>query len=197
MKRIVLLIVLFLPLIGFPQKVKGTISLLDGTTISGIIKITSNEIKYWANEETKPEKYDYQRASSALLDDEKGGQVKYEYVYFDFQKKPILLKVEIEGYLTLYSDSSVYFSGGPAGMTGAGMGMGAGSSSTYYLKKRNDELGQWFLCYGYISKITFDKVIERYFNDCKAIQQKVKGGEFKKKHYKEIVNFYNQNCVPK
>lgn len=190
MKRIVFVFGILLPLFGISQKVKGTISLLDGKSISGIVKIASGDIKYWTDENAKPEKYDFEKATSVLLTNESGEQVKYEYVYFDFQKKPILLKVEIDGYLTLYSDSSSYYASG-------GGGMGFHSSSTFYLKKRADKLGQWYLCYGYIPKNEFSAVIKKYFTDCKEIQEKYSKGEFKKKDFAEIVNFYNQNCTPK
>lgn len=195
MRRLILL--MLFPLFGLAQKAPGTIYFLDGTSISGTVKVTSGDIKYWASPTAKPDVYDYGGATGVSLTNDKGEQIKYEYVYFDFRKTPLLLKVEKEGYLTLYSDSSSYYAGPAAGMPGGGMGMGGGSTSTYYLKKKNDKLGQWYLCFGYISKINFTNVIESYFKDCKAIQDKYANGEFRKKHYMEIVDFYNQNCAPK
>jgi hypothetical protein len=189
MKRVVFILML-LPLFATCQKLQGTIHFLDGTSISGTVKVASGDIKYWASPDAKPDTYDYTGATSVTMTTKNGEQVRFEYVYFDFQKKPILLKVEMEGYLTLYSDSSSYY-------TGAGVGMGFQSSSTYYLKKRGEKLGQWFICYGYIPKIQLPKVIDKYFNDCKVIQEKYHNWEFKKKDFREIVNYYNQNCAPK
>lgn len=185
MRRLVF--ILMLPLFAIGQKLPGTIHFLNGTSISGTVKVASGDIKYWASPDAKPDTYDFTGATSVTMTTENGEQVKYEYVYFDFQKKPILLMVEIEGYLTLYSDSSSYY-------TGAG---GFQGSNTYYLKKRGEKLGQWYMCYGYIPKIQLPKVIDNYFNDCKVIQEKYHNWEFKKKDYREIVNYYNQNCAPK
>ena len=188
MNRVFFIWLLILSTLGYSQKDLGKVILIDGTVKNGYVKITDNEIKFKENLNDKAVFYDFNQASSIVIINSDKGEVKFEYVYFDFRKTPILLKVEIEGFLTLYSDSKSYFTGSVTGFR---------SSSTYYLKKQNDKLGQWFLCYGYSPKITFKNVIEKYFLDCPSIQEKVSNGEFRKNDFEQIVKFYNENCVSK
>ena len=43
----------------------------------------------------------------------------------------------------------------------------------------------------------FKKRITAYLNDCDALVQKIKTKEFKRRHIKEIVRDYNENCIEK
>jgi hypothetical protein len=175
----------------YSQKEKGTITLLDGTVISGYVKANDNSFKFKESENSESVKFDYKKAKSATIVNSEGGDMIYEFVYVDYQKKPLLLAVVIDGFMRLYGDSTMSFTGG----TGAGTGFRG--SSTYHIKRKKDEIGQYFIAYGYIPKVGFKKVIENYFTDCPQIHAKVKKGDFGKDDFKEIVEFYNQNCSPK
>jgi hypothetical protein len=190
MKNISLLIAILVSLQSYCQKEKGTITLLNGSVLSGLVKATSTSFKFKQNENSETIKYDYNDAISATVINSENEELKYEYV--DYQKKPLLLTVMIDGYLKLYGGFSTSYGGG-----GMGAGMGFSSSSTYHIKRTTDKIGQYFIAYGYVPKIGFKKVVQSYFTDCPQLQEKVEKGEFKKDDYKDIVKFYNQNCAPK
>jgi hypothetical protein len=192
MKNISLLIAILVSLQSYCQKEKGTITLLNGSVLSGLVKATSTSFKFKQNENSETIKYDYNDVISATVINSENEELKYEYIYVDYQKKPLLLTVMIDGYLKLYGGFSTSYGGG-----GMGAGMGFSSSSTYHIKRTTDKIGQYFIAYGYVPKIGFKKVVQSYFTDCPQLQEKVEKGEFKKDDYKDIVKFYNQNCAPK
>lgn len=188
MKNISLIIVILFSLKSFCQKEKGTITLLNGKVLSGLVKATSSSFKFKENINSEAIKFDFNEAISAIVVNSKNEEIKYEYVYVEYQKKPLLLTVMIDGFLKLYAEFSTSYGGG---------GMGFRSSSTYHIKRTTDKLGQYFIAYGYIPKVGFKKVVQSYFNDCPQLQEKVEKGEFKKDDFEKIVEFYNQNCAKK
>lgn len=192
MKNISLIIVILFSLQSFCQKEKGTITLLNGKVLSGLVKATSSSFKFKENINSEAITYDFNEAISATVVNSKNEEIKYEYVYVEYQKKPLLLTVMIDGFLKLYAEFSTSYGG-----SGMGAGMGFRSSSTYHIKRTTDKLGQYFIAYGYIPKVGFNKVVESYFTDCPQIQEKVEKGEFKKDDFEKIVEYYNQNCAPK
>lgn len=191
MKNIALTITLLISLQIYSQKEQGTITLLNGSVLSGFVKVTSSSFKFKANENAEPIKYDFNEAVAATVVNSKNEELKYEFVYVDYQKKPLLLTVIKEGFLKLYAEYTTTFRGG-----GMGAGTGFRSSSTYHIKRTTDQKGQYFIAYGYIPKVSFSKVIKNYFTDCPKLQQKVENNEFKKDDFEAIVDFYNQNCAP-
>ncbi|MNQ63896.1 hypothetical protein D3C85_782940 [compost metagenome] len=157
-----------------------------------MVKATSTSFKFKSNENSETINYDYNDAISATVINSKNEELKHEYIYVDYQKKPLLLTVMTDGYLKLYGGFSTSYGG-----SGMGAGMGFSSSSTYHIKRTTDKMGQYFIAYGYVPKIGFKKVVQSYFTDCPELQEKVEKGEFKKDDYEDIVKFYNQNCAPK
>lgn len=190
MKKIYFLLIIFSAYQCFSQKDRGTITLLNGTVLSGLVKVTSSSFKFKATEDSETIKYDYNDAISATVTNSKNEELKYEYVYVEYQKKPLLLTVVIDGYLKLYGEYTTSFGGGMA------LGTGYRSTSTYHIKRANDKFGQYFVAYGYIPKIGFKKVVKNYFTDCPELQNKVASDEFKKDDFKKIVTYYNQTCAP-
>ena len=197
MKNIIPFIYLF-TIITFAQKEKGAVTLINGDIKNGLVKVTANKIIYKSSKDAKAEKYDFSQAKSATIKDKKGVESIFEFVTIKEGKDPELLEVLVNGYLKLYGEgTSVYMVSAPAAGGGFGHVGGVSSTSTFYLKKENENTAQFYTCKGYVPKISFTKLIDQYFNDCPEIQQKVENKEFKKKHYKEIVEFYNQNCASK
>ena len=192
MKQIALIIIILFSLQSFCQKDKGTITLLNGNVLSGLVKVTSSSFKFKENMNSEAIKYDFNEATSATVVNSKNEELKYEYVYVEYQKKPLLLTVMTDGFLKLYADFSTSYGGG-----GMGAGMSFRNSSTYHIKRTTDKLGQYFIAYGYIPKEEFKKVVQSYFTDCPQLQDKVEKREFKKDDFEKIVEFYNQNCAPK
>ncbi len=187
MKIIISCLILFVSTSCFSQKDKGSIVLIDGSVISGLVKINSNTIKFKDSKNSKSVEYDFKTAKSATFYDQKNKEYKYEFITIENKENPVLFKLEIDGYLKLYSESLSSY-GGMSGFR---------SSSTFYIKKENEPISQYYVAFGYIPKISFNNVIESYFTDCKAIQDKVKNGDFKKKDYFEIIEYYNANCARK
>lgn len=178
--------------LSFAQSEKGTVTLTDGTVVSGFVKVTNNAFKFKATENSESVKYNYEAAKEAEVTDKKGVSTKYEFIVLKEGKKPELFKIIIDGYLRLYYDESVSFGGGA---------MGAPSSfkngGTYYIKRKNENVAQYYHAVSYIPKIGFKKVIESYFTDCTLLQQKVDNKEFRADDFTDVVKFYNSNCAPK
>lgn len=194
MKNKLFLLFFTFSLIINAQKEKGTVTLIDGTAIDGFVKVTSNKIIFKSDKNAKADKYDFTQAKSAIIVDKKGNEAMFEFVKINEDKDPKLLSIIVDGYLRLYSESITMYFGQPSASNPGG---GFSGSSTYYIKKTNEEIAQYYVAYGYIPKVSFEKVIESYFSDCPKIQTKVENKEFKKKNYKEIVEYYNQNCALK
>ncbi|BCY27725.1 hypothetical protein [Flavobacterium okayamense] len=188
MKKIILLVLLSVGLNSNAQKEKGTVILKDNTKLEGLVKISSNKIIYKKDKASKSINYDYSSALSAEIINKENITTIFEFVPVEYKKTPLLLRVEIDGFLRLYSESTSTFNGVS--------GVGFRSSSTYHLKRKKDKFGQYYVAFGYIPKVSFNKVIEEYFIDCPNLQKKVKKGELKKNDYAEIVMFYNENCAP-
>ena len=192
MKNLLLIITILATINIYSQKEKGTITLLNGTVLSGLVKVTNTSFKFKKNENADIIKYDYNDAIAATETNKNNEVTKYEFVAVDYQEKPLLLTIISDGFLKLYGDFTTSYGGGAIGA-----GMGFRSSSVYHIKRTTDKLGQYFIAYGHIPKISFKKVIETYFSDCPKLQEKVEKGDFKKGDFKEIVNYYNENCAPK
>ncbi len=184
---------IFFTAFSFSQKQNGKVTLIDGKVIYGLVDVGGgffdndmNTIFFKENKDSKTIKYNEKSAKSAILINNKNEEAKFEFVFVEYQKKALLLKVEIDGFLKLYSDSNSYFNG-----------TGFRNSSTFHIKKETETLAQYFVAFGYIPKKGFKKVVKFYFIDCPEIQNKVEVGKFKSDDFNEIVNFYNLNCAPK
>lgn len=178
--------------ICFSQKEHGTITLNNGSTITGLVKVTKSAFKFKESEDSEAVKYDFEKAKEATITDKKGIITKFEFVALKEGKQPELLQIVEDGYMRLYSDSNTYF-----GSAAPGAGSSFRTTETYYVKRKNETVAQYYLAVGYIPKIGFKKVIETYFKDCLEIQQKVENKEFRSNDYIEVVKFYNSNCAPK
>lgn len=194
MKKILaLIIVVVFSSNSIAQKNKGSITLNDGTVLNGFVKTTKNNIVFKKTLESKAVKYDFKKAKSAEITNMKNVTTIFEFVPVEYKKTPLLLRVEIDGFLRMYSESTTIFNN----VSNGGSVGSFRDTSTYHIKRKNDEFGQYYVAFGYIPKVSFNKVIEEYFNDCPNLQKKVKKGELKKNDYAEIVMFYNENCAPK
>lgn len=195
MKNKLFLLLFTFSLIINAQKDKGTVTLNNGNIVSGLVKIKSDKIVFKTNKAADAEKYDFTQAKSATITDKKGEKTTFEFVVIKEGKDPELLELIVDGYLKLYGEGTSTYSGMSAGMSGYGGSFR--STSTHYLKKESEAIAQFYKCEGYVAKISFTKFVEEYFSDCPKIQSKVKDKEFKKKDYKEIVEYYNSHCASK
>jgi xanthine/uracil/vitamin C permease (AzgA family) len=100
----------------------------------------------------------------------------------------ILLKLEIDGKLKLFS---YYYTQSSPGMhnpsTGTMTGGYSSSVEKYVLQKGGDDIKR-------PKGITFRKDMAEYFKDCPALVKKIEGKDFRKDDLVSIVRFYNSNC---
>ncbi|RZK11009.1 MAG: hypothetical protein EOO46_08395 [Flavobacterium sp.] len=191
LKNTALLFALLVAFSSYSQFDRGSITLLDGTVLKGFVKVNRNSFKFKAGEGEKAVKYDYTTAVGAtvLLSE-------YEFVKVESHDKPLLLVAVKKGFLNLYAlfeDVQIF---NPNGF-GMEHNTNTAMTSTYYIKKKTDELAYFFIARGTIPETGFKKVVKDYFTDCPLLQEKVEKGEFKKRDFEAIVLFYNDNCAPK
>lgn len=189
----------------FSSMEEGTLIFKDGTQKDGLIKIVGNTVKYRISKEDEKIKYDHTELYRVFFKDPERTDFLYEFVSLKLYNNPQLLKVEIDNNLSLYCNNvSSYsgpaggFSGGAVGMSmGGGMGMsvgGANSTTVYYIKKKDELVATTLVVYGSFPTKSFKKTVRSYFTDCPELIEKVNKKEFRKKHFMEIVDFYNENC---
>ncbi|NQY07420.1 MAG: hypothetical protein HRT68_14800 [Flavobacteriaceae bacterium] len=68
------------------------------------------------------------------------------------------------------------------------------STSDYYILRDGEEFATFLASFSHIGGKSFKKVVKEYFKDCPKLVEKALNKEFKKKHYKEVVMYYNNNC---
>lgn len=82
-------LILLISLQCFSQKDNGTVTLLDGKVLTGLVKVMDNSFKFKENPNSEVIKYDYKTAKSATYINNKNEEIKYEFVYVDYQKRPL------------------------------------------------------------------------------------------------------------
>jgi hypothetical protein len=192
MKFKFLISLLLLVLQSYSQKQQGTITLIDGTVLTGTVKVTDDAFKYRENENSEWRKFDHNSAVAATFINSSNVEEKFEFIYLEKKVSPLLLQVVVDGYLKLYFETTSY-----QGVGAQGIGPVVNNVTTYYIKRKTETTAQYFTVVGSIAKTAFKEVVKSYFTDCPQLQKKVADGVFKKKHVEEIVKFYNQNCAPK
>ncbi|WP_127139645.1 hypothetical protein [Flagellimonas marinaquae] len=188
MKQKVIL-TLFLLLMTFIQAQKnyGTLIFNDGRKLNGLIKIKGNDIIFKKSEKSERENYNYENISALTFLDKENTTQRFEYIKLDHKNIPKLCYVEINDFLKLYSNVSSSF-------IMNGMGGNLRSTSTFHIKRENEEFATYYVAFGYIPKNSFKSVVLEYFKDCQHLINKLEKKEFKKKHYFEIIEYYNNNC---
>jgi len=186
--KLALSVFLFLTVFTYAQKKEGTLIFKDGKTINGLIKTKGSKVLFKQNKQSEIITYTHDKLSGIQFINKKNKIYKFEYITINPKKEPKLYYVEIDEFLKLYSEGNTIFS-----MQGGGLGSSR-KTSTFYLKKENEDVATFYTAFGYIPKDKFKKVVNEYFNDCKPLLEKINTKEFKKKHYFEIVEYYNNNC---
>lgn len=185
-QNLFLLFILFISFIQ-AQKNNGTMIFNDGKILNGLIKIYGNEIIFKKTEKSERENYNYENISAVTFLDKENTTQRFEYIKLEHKNKPQLCYVEINDFLKLYSSVSSSFNmNGLAGYFR--------STSTFYIKRENEEFATYYVAFGYIPKTSFKNVVFDYFKDCNNLIKKLERKDFKKKHYFEIIKYYNANC---
>jgi len=161
MKNIFIILIVFSSSLANAQFNKGTVFLKDSTELKGLIRIKAfGGIKFKPTKDSKPSIYDYNTITGFVTAGE-----KYRYIKYQDGFGPRLLKENIKGKISLYSNE-VYNPGHtiPNGFAGGGVGT--------RLKKKHL------------------KILE----NCKSLTGKIKKKDFKKRDVYEILNYYNNSC---
>ncbi len=207
MKKLLLLVVFFISISINAQKQKATIILNDRTVKIGLAKIRemSSSVKYRKEKKGKKEIIKFNDIKSITIE-EYDGEITYEikhkkndfyiddddYVTSEQNSKPIyipyLLEVIIKGKVNLYLKENTHTNMGANGMM-----TGTSTSYTYYVSREDSDI---VTVIAYLNTLnigkSFKKIAMKYFNDCPELVEKIKIKEFKKRHIKEVIKFYNQ-----
>ncbi|EAR00128.1 hypothetical protein [Maribacter sp. HTCC2170] len=169
------------------QKNSGKICFKDGRCLSGLIQIKGNKVLFRTSKSDPKKVFNFEKVHSFNYSNRKRASFSFEYVPIKKQGKPQILQVIVSGTVKLYKQNNASFS----------MNDGIGNykdTSTYYLKKGNEQTATLYVAFGYIPKTNFKKVSFLYFKDCLDLVNRIDRNEFKKEDYKEIIEFYNTNC---
>ncbi|MGY3793193.1 hypothetical protein [uncultured Aquimarina sp.] len=182
------------------QKSSAILIFKDGTELKGFGKIKSfGKVKFRKTKKDKAKKYKFDELHSVKIYE--GGELNtYVYKSIKDSEFPKVLQLITEGKVTLYKIHTEGYYGTPnigaGGFGGTGVGFGGGnyySMNSYYVKRENEEevthLGSTHL----FSK-NFKKAASTYFKDCTSLVEKIQNKEFKKRHIREVVEYYNNDC---
>jgi hypothetical protein len=172
---------------------EGKLVLKNNETYQGLVKFDdvtddltgglslSNKVKFKENENAKKQKFKKKEIDYFEIINNSGLQFKYTYIKVKVQGL-ILVKIEEEGSVNLYTEDFNYWSKNPQMYY---------SGSNVYVKKANEKkLNYLFLANAFKS---FKKEAMDYFSDCQELTYRIENEELKRKDYKEIVAIYN-NC---
>lgn len=179
------------------QRTPVKLKLIDGTTRVGLGKLKEKEIKFRTDKKTRPQYFLFEDLDEIIIQ-EGSKRVKYKSVRIENSEKPIMLQLITEGKVNLYQKSSFgYMPTGPSGVgSTGGTSFGGGqfyAVNNYYLKRKS-QVNALHMGSNQLFAKNFKKAASNYFKDCTALVDKIQIGEYKKKHLKEIVTYYNNEC---
>lgn len=194
-----LMIVLFLLSHGvFAQSGKGTIHLNDGSTLTGIVKITnSGHVKYWVNKESKKQVLRKERIDIVVLTGKDGELYEYAFrrIYSSVNAPIKVMEVVTKGKITLYkivTQSTTQTVG--AGPNGQMMMGPTFTISNYFVGKEGTKEVERITSRGALFEKNFRKAAMKYFEDCPKLVKLIEDRTYKKRDLEEIVKFYNEKC---
>jgi hypothetical protein len=171
---------------------EGKLVLKNNETYHGLVKFDdvsddltggislSNKIKFKENENAKKQKFKKKEIDYFEIVNNSGKQFKYTYIKIKVRGM-VLVKIEEEGRLNLYTEDFDYWSKNPQTYY---------SGTNIYVKK-TDEKKPNYLFFGNAFK-SFKKEAMNYFRDCPELKSKIENEELRRKDYKEIVVLYNK-----
>ncbi len=195
MKKI-LVVICFLNISNLIAQDSVSLTLRDGTIISGTGKINMyDRIVFRKNRKDKKTMYDYKtvkRVKVIIGDSEKN----YEYkVIKGLTSDNIKLMESIDiGEVILYAKQLNGTSSIPMGPSGSGITMHQSSTLTLYFISRKGEDIVTSLNTGNTYSKKFRNIAEFYFEDCPKLLNKIKSKHFNRYGIESIVSYYNNYC---
>jgi len=196
MKKILLLIAMFIMTIGVAQMKPCKIVFKSGEEVKAIGKIDIDDFKYKSPNEKKKIKIHFSEIEYVVI---KFDEVErtYRFLLDDYTNKYKVLEEVVVGRISLYvtSMTSVYMEAEPS-LSGVSYSLDDTSRNMvydYYLKKINED----FVVYvGYSKSFSkrFKKSAAEYFSDCSELVSKIESKEFRKIDLPQIVAYYNDEC---
>ena len=192
---------LLLFLIGYglsAQKTKATLTFKDGTVLEGLGKLTMDEkIKFRKAKKEKKVWYSLSDNLEKAMILEQGVWVTYVYKKVKDRTMGKVLREVLVGKVSLYSrisSGTMMAPIGGAGGGGAPMMMHSYSIENSYVRREGESQVTHLGSNQPFTK-NFKKAASKYFEDCPVLVKKIQNKEYKKRHLKEIVSFYNRRCT--
>lgn len=199
MKPIVILlftIVLYTPWLK-AQKTKAILIFKNRTHLEGLA-----ELNYWEKIKFRKEKgderkrYTFEEVDTLKLFEDQEPSIYVQVKIKDEGIHRILELVDQGKNLIYYRDKiERYYAPSPmpnGNMSSVPMG-GSYSYTNSYVRKPWENEATYLASTSWLSG-NFKKTASNYFADCPALVAKIQNKEFKKRHLKEIIDYYNTKC---
>ncbi|WP_029448578.1 hypothetical protein [Cellulophaga baltica] len=181
----------------FSQKSEGRIIYTDGKVREGYVKLNgAHFVKFKSVKKAKAEKVDFSELASVEIKNDDEVSI-YKNISVVGKDEPLVLEEVVKGAVTLYNLNTQGFSSvfAPSGMGGAPLNIGP---MTYDIKNlyvlRTGEEKATHLGSNQLFTKNFKTAASVFFKDCTSLVTKIQNKDFKKKHIKEIVQYYNSEC---
>ena len=183
MKQTALLIIFTIStFFSFSQRQNITVTKKDGTVLN--VKSYSNKVKFL--------KLNFENGKTLELPYNQLNKIEYDYEYKSEIEKVIvefvrisnrngsLMEKVVNGKCNLYEGLASYGTGGAV--------------TTYYVKRENELIATKIGSNSFVDLANYKKIALDYFKDCPTVINKIEK-KFKRKKAKELVEFYNENCL--
>lgn len=179
MRQIVLLIIfIFSTFISFSQKQNIAVTKKDGTVLN--VKRYSSKVKYlklvFENETTQELSYNQlDKIEYEYKERKKVEKITEQFVRMS-ERNGAMMKTVVSGECNLYEN------------------LGYQSVTYYYAKKDTDKIATKLGSNSFVDVANYKNVALEYFKDCPSIIKEIKK-KFRRKKIKELIEFYNNNCL--
>ncbi|TDT46295.1 hypothetical protein CLV90_0343 [Maribacter spongiicola] len=182
--------------IAIAQKDAATLYFKDGKQLKGMAKLVNgDQVKFKINKGDKPEKYHFEKLEQVVINDREEPST---YIYLETREGYFNVVRELEiGKVSLYvleqtGYSAPMFVGSANGQMNMVHGNYYDIKNLYVSKGVNGEVTH--LGSNQLFSKNFKNAASTYFSDCPVLVEKIQNKEYKKKHIRDIVNFYNLKC---
>jgi len=189
-KNILLIAIFIISSITNAQKTNADIYLKNGKMISGLIKITGDQLKLFKENGSKGEIILKKTLDKIIIHKESYDKYLYSILveksakYAEYK----LLEKVISGKTTLYKNEMRSL--GLSTVHTGGMNFEDDSSDKYFVIRDGEKFAK-FIGYNGIIK---NKAL-KYFADCDNFLVKMKDKKFRKQKPELIIHYYNENCL--
>ncbi|WP_299318243.1 hypothetical protein [uncultured Maribacter sp.] len=178
------------------QNDAATIYFKDGTKLQGLAKlINGDQVKFKNFKGDKAQKYHFDNLEQVVINDKEKPST---YIYLETREGYFNVVRELEiGAVNLYvleqtGYSAPMFVGGVNGQMNMAHGNYYDIKNLYVRRGVNGEITH--LGSNQLFSKNFKNEASAYFSDCPVLVEKIINKEYKKKHIRDIVNFYNLKC---